>query len=99
MYSWCSELLDEAHDDAHLAGCAAEFEQPVVVAAHRDLGVEVLEEVARQPELREHEQVDALARVPPRSCRRCVARFVVEPAEARRDLAKPHAHDAHRHRC
>ena len=43
--------------------------QARIVEAHRDLGGEVLEQVAGQPELGEHDQPGALARAPARAAR------------------------------
>src|SRR5215218_4855756 len=53
-------FLDEADDHRHLAGGAAEFRETRIVRTHRDLGVEVLEQVAGQAELGKDEQVDRL---------------------------------------
>ena len=60
-------LLDERDDRGQAPRRGGELGQPRVVEAHRDLGREVLEQVAGQPELREDDQVGALARASPSS--------------------------------
>ena len=62
-----ARLLDERHDRAtgpRVVG--GELGEPRVVEAHRDLGGEVLEQVAGQPELREDDEAGAPPRAPPR---------------------------------
>ena len=80
-------LLDERHDRRQPAGRRGERRQPRVVEPHRDLGGEVLEQVAGQPELREHDQAGAAgARLGEQLA---VAREVrLEVPEARRDLGE-----------
>ena len=87
-------LLDEADDDRDVARRPGELGQPRVVEPHRDLGREVLEEVAGQPELREDGQADALA---PRVGDERVVAFQVrlEVAEAGRDLGEADAESLH----
>ena len=53
-------LLDERHDRGQVAGRSGEVGQARIVEAHRDLGREVLELVARQAELGEDDEVRAL---------------------------------------
>ena len=52
-------LLDERHDRRQSPGRAGQLGQPRVVEPHRDLGGEVLELVAGQPELGEDDEVGA----------------------------------------
>ena len=53
-------LLDERHDRREVLGGRGQVGQPRVVQAHRDLRGEVLELVAGQPQLREHDEVGAI---------------------------------------
>src|SRR3982074_3354074 len=52
-------LLDEGHDGRQTGRCGGEGGQPRGGEPHRDLRGEVLEEVARQPQLGEDDQADA----------------------------------------
>ena len=77
--------LDEAHDRRNAICIAREGDQALVVGAHGDLGIEILEQVARQPQLGKDKQVDALgARIGER--RAVLVEIRIERAEARRDL-------------
>ena len=73
--------------DSPVGVSAARRGQPRVVEPHRDLGGEVLEQVARQPELREDDEPGALAASAARSARGG-AEVRVEQAEPRRDLGE-----------
>ena len=80
-------LLHERDDGGHPVRLRGEPEESRIVGAHRDLGVEILEQVAREPELREDGQ--------PRSGATRFAKelevpldVLVDDAEARRDLSE-----------
>ena len=92
---WSRRLLDERDDRRQAAASPrASARQARVVEAHRDLGGEVLEQVAGQPELREHDQVRP--RGPRLGEQLVVAGEVgVERAEPRRDLGERDAERLH----
>ena len=58
---WSSDSSTKETMAASSSAARASAEQPRVVAAHGHLGVEVLEQVAGQAELREDDEVSALA--------------------------------------
>ena len=53
-------LLHEGDDGAHPLARSGQLEEPGVVATHRDLGIEVLEQIAGQAELGEDDEVRVL---------------------------------------
>ena len=80
-------LLDEGDDGRQPLRRPGQLEEPRVVAAHGHLGVEVLEQVAGQAELRKDHEVRALH--PGLSEELVVAlQVLLERAEARRDLGQ-----------
>ena len=90
-----ARLLDERHDRGRSAGrLPRERRQPRVVEAHRDLGREVLQQVAGQPQLREHDEPGV---VRPRVGQELVVAGEVglEIPERRRDLGEGDAERLH----
>ena len=80
-------FLDEGDDGGQPVGRPRQLEEARVVAAHGHLGVEVLEQVAGQAELREDHQVSAVCAGLPDEL--VVTRQVlVERTEPRRDLGQ-----------
>ena len=80
-------LLDERDDRGQPFGLGRERRQARVVEADRDLGRQVLEQVAGQPELGEHHQAGALGARPAQQLV-VDGQVLVELAEPRRDLGK-----------
>ena len=69
-------------------GRRRERRQPRIVEPHRDLGGEVLELVAGQPELGEDDEVGTARRAPPSSSSWWRARLSSSCPEPRRDLGE-----------
>src|SRR5262245_4907086 len=87
-------LLDERHDRRQPAGLAGQLGQSRIVEPHRDLGREILELVAGEPELREdHELGAAVARLAQSLAMRREVRL--GRAEPRRHLRQGDAHGLH----
>ena len=88
-------LLGERDDRGQAAGRCRQARQPRVVEAHRDLGSEVLEHVAREAELGEDDEVGTLrARLAEEVD--VVGEVLVQLAELRRELGEGDAERRHR---
>ena len=91
-------FLDEGDDDARTVARPGELDEALVVATHRDLGVEVLEQVAGEAELGEDDEVGPVTTsladegVVPRE-------VALQIAEARRDLGEGDADLRHGREC
>jgi hypothetical protein len=55
-------VLDEARHDPRRAGSDGEPPEPLVVRVHREVGVDLADRIAREVELREHDQLGAVVR-------------------------------------
>ena len=88
-------FLDERDDGGQVARRRGEVGQPRVVEPHRDLGGEVLELVAGQPELREDDELGAARARASASSSWWRARFASSWPRRRRDLGEGHAHRVH----
>ena len=87
-------FLHERDDRGEAGGGARELRQARIVEPHRDLAVEVLQQVARQAELREDHEVRALfARI--RDPGMVLLEVDIEHAEARRVLGEGDAERLH----
>jgi len=87
-------LLDERDDRAHAIGRLRELQQSGIIAPDRDLSVQVLQQVARQSQLREDDEIGALA--PGLAEQRVVSlEVVIERPKARSDLGKGDADGSH----
>ena len=91
-------LLDEGDHRRQTVGGARQVAQAGVVETHRHLGVEVLEQVAGQPQLGEDDQVGGLrARI--REHGVMAGEVLVERTEAWRDLGQGNAQRRHPGKC
>ena len=90
-------LLHERDHHGQAVGRPRESDEPRIVDAHGDLGVEILEQVARETQLREHHQVRGP--VPGGRDQLVVpGEVVIEGAQSGRDLGERDADRGHQGR-